>query len=177
VIIGPGPGSPEDDAYFGFCKHIINEHGRNGLPIFGICLGFQGLFALFGGQLCPAKLPVHGKVSRLNLTSAGINSPLLAQIETDTNVMRYHSIMADLTKPVPDCFELLAFAEPLDLNAKPSPNGQELMAIAHKHLPLFGVQFHPESFATDCGVDLARNFVEICRGQSSVGSLCESNPS
>lgn len=160
VIIGPGPGTPEDDVYFGHSKAVILHYGCQGLPVLGICLGFQGIYHLFGGTLKKALEPVHGKVSLLTIEQPGL---LLQDVAQETAVMRYHSIMADLQKPIPDCFHLNAFVK--DSTAGQG-NGRELMALEHKDFPIYGVQFHPESFATECGAQIARHFVNICRKSS-----------
>jgi len=99
VIIGPGPGTPEDDAYFGHSKQVILHYGPKGLPVLGICLGFQGIYHYFGGTLKKASVPIHGKVSLLDIHEPGA---LLGTIAQHSAVMRYHSIMADLSAPIPD---------------------------------------------------------------------------
>lgn len=168
VIVGPGPGSPEDDAYFGHSKQVILEYPQKGIPVLGICLGFQGMYYLFGGKLKKATTPVHGKISLLNIEDNGV---LLDGVANGAAVMRYHSIMADLSQPVPECLKLTAFVEHEDnvdqvdsrYSYEHPHNGRELMAFEHKTLPLYAVQFHPESFATECGFEIARNFIEKCR--------------
>lgn len=157
VVIGPGPGSPEDDSYFGHNQQVILMHGQKGLPILGICLGFQGIFHCFGGQLKVASLPMHGKTSRLRITDPG---RILASIDDGIQVMRYHSILADVAQGIPACLKPLAYACDGESSAV---NGPELMAIEHTSLPIFGLQFHPESFATDCGDGFIRNFLGVCR--------------
>lgn len=156
VVIGPGPGSPEDDNYFGFNKRVILEFGTQGLPILGVCLGFQGIYHCFGGQLKVARLPMHGKISELQIENHGL---ILQGIPNGIRVMRYHSIMADLTQAVPDCLELLAYT---CASVSQELNGQELMALEHKEYPIYGVQFHPESFATEYGEHIVGNFVKCC---------------
>ncbi|MCI5149829.1 MAG: aminodeoxychorismate/anthranilate synthase component II, partial [Candidatus Electrothrix sp. MAN1_4] len=152
VIIGPGPGSPDDDDYFGFNRKVILEYGTRGLPVLGICLGFQGIYSCFGGTLKVSKLPIHGKVSTLQIVH---NGTILNNIPNHIQVMRYHSIMADLDKEKPDCLKLNAYT----FNS-PSQviNGRELMAIEHREYPIYGLQFHPESFATEFGKLMTDNF-------------------
>lgn len=180
VIIGPGPGTPEDDEYFGHSKQVILEYGQKGLPVLGICLGFQGIYHVFGGALKKAQTPIHGKVSLLSLQgeSGKQGGALFSQVAQGAGVMRYHSIMADLESPVPDCFELTAFVEEktTDIEAEhrdtytyaQAANGRELMALEHKLYPIYGVQFHPESFATECGFEIAHNFIQLCANNSDV---------
>lgn len=155
VIISPGPGNPEDAAYFGKNAAMIQQHGTKGLPILGVCLGFQGIYAQFGGKIKQAALPVHGKVSQLDIR---VVDPILAGIPDGSHVMRYHSIMADVSDGMPDVLEATAYAVPQDEFAD---NGPELMALRHKTLPIFGVQFHPESFGTDFGHRMIRNFCDV----------------
>lgn len=157
VVIGPGPGSPEDENYFGFNKKVILDFGTQGLPILGICLGFQGIYNCFGGSLKVAKLPMHGKVSNLQIASDGL---ILKNIPNGTKIMRYHSILADLDKEIPESLNLIAYTSP---NESQKLNGNELMAIEHREHPIYGLQFHPESFATEYGDQVIVNFINKCQ--------------
>ena len=156
VVIGPGPGSPEDEHYFGFNKRVILDFGTKGLPILGVCLGFQGIYHCFGGQLKVANLPMHGKVSELQIENNGL---ILQGIPNGARVMRYHSIMVDLEQTIPECLECLAYT---GMGLSQEWNGRELMALEHKEHPIYGVQFHPESFATEYGKRVIENFVNLC---------------
>jgi anthranilate synthase component II len=158
VIIGPGPGSPISEEYFGNNMKIIKVHGGQGLPILGVCLGFQGIAIAYGGSLKQAKLPQHGKTSKITIHD---NNDLLKDIPQKTEVMRYHSLMIDTEKPFPD--DLFITAEVDEQTYTVRANGREIMAIKHKILPVYGVQFHPESFATEMGDKIAKNFVEIVK--------------
>ena len=155
AVIGPGPGSPEDEAYFGGNAALVREHGGAGLPILGVCLGFQGIFHIFGGRLRQAPLPVHGKVSRLDIRA---EDPILAGVPQGARAMRYHSILADVEAGIPEELVASAYAVP---QPEFAPNGPELMALHHRSLPIFGVQFHPESFGTDFGHRMIGNFCRI----------------
>ncbi|WP_206080348.1 anthranilate synthase component II [Pacificoceanicola onchidii] len=155
VLIGPGPGSAEDEAYFGRNAEVITGYGPKGLPILGVCLGFQGIFHLFGGTLKQAALPVHGKVSALDICG---DDPILQNVPNGSMVMRYHSIIADPEGGIPDVLEATAYAEASEEFAA---NGKELMAFRHRELPIFGVQFHPESFGTNFGHTMIDNFCRI----------------
>ena len=159
VVIGPGPGSPTDPGYFGHNQEVILRFGTQGLPVLGVCLGFQGIYYSFGGQLQVAALPMHGKVSLLDIRELCV---LLQSVPSGARVMRYHSILADLTAPVPDCFHLTAFAGQGDGADSVAQNGAELMALEHRDYPIFGVQFHPESFATEYGGQMIKNFLRVC---------------
>jgi len=157
LIIGPGPGSPDDINYFGGCMQAIKEFGSKGFPIFGVCLGFQGIAIAYGCTLKRATLPMHGKISSLHLVEP---SALLDDGYEGTEVMRYHSLMIDMKRPF--SAELKITAEVADGEHSCVANGREVMGIEHITLPLFGVQFHPESFGTPKGKELAESFVNRC---------------
>ncbi len=161
VLIGPGPGSAEDPDYFGCNADVIKTYGVQGLPILGVCLGFQGIFHVFGGKLKQAALPVHGKLSALDIT---VVDPILADVPNGSNVMRYHSIIADPDSGMPDVLEATAYAEETDEFAS---NGAELMAFRHREYPIYGVQFHPESFGTNFGARMIDNFCKVVAATKS----------
>lgn len=156
-IIGPGPGSPDDINYFGNCSELLRIADK---PLLGICLGFQGLAVEMGAHLKKAEKPMHGKTSKLAVT---IPAALLEQVKTGDEVMRYHSLMIDASQELPK--DLVVCAEVIG-GSDSSQNGREIMAISHATRPLYGVQFHPESFATICGKTIAQNFVNIVRAQA-----------
>lgn len=158
VIISPGPGDPRDDHYFGNNMKVIEKYGLKGLPILGVCLGFQGIAAYFGASLRKASAPMHGKTSKLKILE---NDNLLKNLSSGIEVMRYHSLMIDTDKSLPD--EIIFTAETGQDEESVRLNGRENMALRHKDLPLYGVQFHPESFASEMGDILAENFVNIIR--------------
>lgn len=159
IIISPGPGSPDDPAYFGVCAEAITELGKT-IPLLGVCLGMQGITHVFGGKVVKAHRPMHGKTSVITHCESGIFSGTPNHIE----IMRYHSLMAE-PNSLPDCLKITAIVgEHLpDLlnNATGSchiPN-IEIMGIQHKTYPIHGIQYHPESFASEGGKDLIRNFL------------------
>lgn len=156
VVISPGPGSAEDENYFGFNNQVILNFGTEGLPVLGICLGFQGIYNCFGGKLKISNLPMHGKVSKLKIDNSGL---ILNDIPDGAYVMRYHSIMADLEQAIPECLELTAYTH---AGKSQELNGSELMALEHKEHPIYGLQFHPESFATEYGDRIMQNFINKC---------------
>ncbi|MBE9562677.1 MAG: aminodeoxychorismate/anthranilate synthase component II, partial [Proteobacteria bacterium] len=121
-----------------------------------ICLGFQGIYNCFGGKLKVSNLPMHGKVSSLKIDSSGL---ILHDVPDGIHVMRYHSIMADLEQPVPECLRLTAYTHPC---LSQEVNGTELMALEHQEYPIYGLQFHPESFATEYGDRIMSNFIGKC---------------
>lgn len=161
AIISPGPGSAEDAAYFGRNAEMVRRFGPAGLPILGVCLGFQGIWHLFGGKLKQAPLPVHGKISRLDIRAP---DPILAGVPDGARVMRYHSIIADTAAGIPDVLEPTAYAAP---QPEFAVNGPELMALRHRELPIFGVQFHPESFGTDFGQRMIANFCTLAAARAA----------
>lgn len=156
VVIGPGPGSPMDKEYFGSCLQVIKEYGTRGLPILGVCLGFQGIAYAFGASLKRAKLPMHGKLSQLTITKS---DTLFSGITEPPTVMRYHSLIIDPDAPLPD--ELIFTAEVMETEESVAINGRELMALEHVKHPIYGVQFHPESFATETGKVIVENFLKV----------------
>jgi len=159
VIIGPGPGSPEDDHYFGKCRQVILDHGTKGMPILGVCLGFQGIAHAFGASLKRATVPVHGKLSELELLK---HDTLFRGVANHIEVMRYHSLMIDTEKSLGSDLVVSAEVAPDALSTK--QNGREIMAIEHASLPIYGVQFHPESFASESGLRMIENFVAMASG-------------
>jgi anthranilate synthase component 2 len=156
VIIGPGPGSPTDEQYFGKCMQVIVDYGTKGLPILGVCLGFQGIAHAFGTPLKRAPLPMHGKLSKLNIYKT---DTILAGLANEIMVMRYHSLLIDGSEPFSD--ELVITAEVQQNEPSIEQNGREIMALEHKKHPIYGVQFHPESFASEGGFTIAQNFVQL----------------
>ena len=145
IIISPGPGDPSDDKYFGVCSQVIRELGPT-TPLFGVCLGMQGIGYCFGGKVVRAPVPKHGKTSVIKHSGSG----LFAELPQELEVMRYHSLIVD-RESLPDCFEVTATAE---------DSGEELiMALKHREYPIVGVQYHPESFATEGGRKIMENFL------------------
>ena len=157
VIIGPGPGSPIDIDYFGQNMKVIRDYGLNGLPILGICLGFQGIASFFGASLKPAAYPQHGKTSIIDIVGGG--SKILNGVTQGDVVMRYHSLMIDTVKAIPD--EIIVTAEVVSSADTVKLNGPEIMSLEHRDYSIYGLQFHPESFATEKGKVIARNFIKI----------------
>ncbi|MCE9597800.1 MAG: aminodeoxychorismate/anthranilate synthase component II [Spirochaetia bacterium] len=145
IIVSPGPGSPDDPAYFGVCSDVLTK--STNVPVLGVCLGMQGLAYCFGGKVVRARLPMHGKVSSILHDGRGV----FRDLPQSLSAMRYHSLVVE-PESLPDCFEISARAQ-LD-GSEP-----EIMGIRHKSLPLEGIQFHPESFATEGGTRMIQNFL------------------
>lgn len=157
IIISPGPGSPDDPAYFGVCGQVITELGKT-IPLLGVCLGMQGIAHFFGGKVVRASLPMHGKTSPIRHDGKGVYDSLPQNIE----IMRYHSLMVDAAS-LPDCLEVtsvVANADHQDISLyDASLAGDEIMGIRHREYPIQGVQYHPESFATEGAKTLLKNFL------------------
>ena len=157
IIISPGPGAPDDPAYFGICAEVIAVMGKT-TPLLGVCLGMQGIAHVFGGDVVRAGVPMHGKVSSIRHDSAGVYQGLPQEIE----IMRYHSLMVKADS-LPDCLSVTAVVAN-DAHAELSLTesalaGDEIMGLQHKDYPIQGVQFHPESFATEGAKRLLTNFL------------------
>lgn len=145
IVLSPGPGHPQDPAYFGVCTQIL----QNPAPvqkILGVCLGMQGMAHVYGGRVVRAATPMHGKTSPIEHDGKGVFAGLPQGLE----VMRYHSLVAD-RESLPNC--LLISAHTI------SEGADEIMGVRHKTLPVEGIQFHPESFATEGGKLMLKNFL------------------
>lgn len=143
IIISPGPGDPSNQAYFGVCADVLTILGKQ-MPVLGVCLGMQGMAHYFGGKVVRAKLPMHGKTSSIDHDKKGVFQGLPQNLE----VMRYHSLVVDKAS-LPTCFTITAKSQ--DTN--------EIMGLRHKDYPIEGIQFHPESFATEGGKEILINFL------------------
>ena len=140
IFISPGPGKPEDT---GVCFEVIKKLGGK-IPIFGICIGLQSIVTVFGGVVSYASRLMHGKSS---LVYHADDSLLFAGMPNPFQAGRYHSLSA-VPERLPDCLRVTATAD-----------DGEIMAVAHRTLPIFGVQFHPESILTPEGEIIIRNFL------------------
>jgi anthranilate synthase component II len=141
IVLSPGPCTPNDA---GICLELIKQAAPS-IPIFGVCLGHQAIGQVFGGDVVRAPVPVHGKLSEMQHNGQsvfrGINGPFKAT--------RYHSLVVDRKSMPPD---LAVTAETDD---------GLVMGLAHTTLPVHGVQFHPESIASEHGHLILQNFLEL----------------
>jgi len=158
IIISPGPGTPENKKYFGICNNIILELGPY-IPILGICLGMQGIVNAYGGKIIHASEPMHGKTSFLLHDESGIHKNIPQNIE----IMRYHSLIVD-RKTLPDCFIVNGISQDHEVdhklnNLKKLTQKNDIMAVTHKSYPIYGIQYHPESFGSEGGKEILRNFL------------------
>ena len=142
ILISPGPGRPE---HAGITPDVIRRFGPR-TPILGVCLGHQAIGMVYGGTVCRAKVPMHGKTSTVvhdrKGVFSGINEPFLAG--------RYHSLVIS-NEQVPS---------ELEVAARTKEDGT-IMAVRHRSYPVHGVQFHPESVLTDEGRHILRNFLDL----------------
>jgi anthranilate synthase component II len=141
IVLSPGPCTPDDA---GICLELI-EKAASTIPVFGVCLGHQAIGQAFGGQVVRAPVPVHGKLSEVSHEGKGvfrgINGPFKAT--------RYHSLVVDRSS-MPD-----------DLAVTAETGDRLVMALQHRTLPVHGVQFHPESIASEHGHLILRNFLDL----------------
>ena len=143
IIFSPGPKHPKDS---GICLEILNNTDELGnIPILGICLGHQAIGMNFGGEIKRLENPLHGKTSEITVLSE--NSVLFKNLPKKFKVMRYHSLYVD---DIPEDLEVTAKSE-----------DGVAMAVEHKSKNIFGIQFHPESFFTEYGKNMIRNFLNI----------------
>lgn len=145
IVLSPGPCDPDQA---GICLDVVGK-APDDLPIFGVCLGHQTIGQHFGGRVVRSPLPMHGKISAINHTGKGVFKGLPNPI----NCTRYHSLMVD-KEGFPDCLEITATSD-----------DGVIQGLQHKTRPIFGVQFHPESIASEHGHDLLLNFIDIAKNR------------
>jgi len=142
IVISPGPGRPEDA---GISVDVIRRFGPT-TPILGVCLGHQAIGVVYGGIVCRAQVPMHGKTSTVVHDGRGVFAGLGAPFQAG----RYHSLVISNDK-VPGELEVAARTK----------EDNTIMAVRHRAYPVHGVQFHPESVLTDEGRRILRNFIEL----------------
>jgi anthranilate synthase component 2 len=142
IIISPGPCEPEDA---GISTDVV-EHFSGLIPILGICLGHHCIGHVFGGEVAPARQPMHGKTSLISHQGTGV----FRDLPDPLRVTRYHSLVVSKDN-LPDCLKVTA-----------TSCDDEIMAFSHTELPIVGVQFHPEGVLTHYGHELLHNFLEGC---------------
>ena len=141
IIISPGPGRPEDA---GVIIDVVKELGQS-IPILGVCLGHQAICMAFGATVTYAKELMHGKDS---LTYIDTDSTIFSGLPNKSKVARYHSLAASED------------TIPTELKVVAKTDDGEVMAVEHRHYPIYGVQFHPESIMTEYGKEMLRNFIQ-----------------
>ncbi|MCU0632630.1 MAG: aminodeoxychorismate/anthranilate synthase component II [Methanolinea sp.] len=140
IILSPGPGTPDDS---GVCPEVIKEF-KGKVPILGVCLGHQTILHCHGGTVRRMDAPVHGKTSSIVHDGRG----LLSGLPNPFTATRYHSLAAP-ADGVPEEFETVAFSE----------DDRCVMGVMHRTLPIYGLQFHPESIMTSEGRRIMENFL------------------
>jgi anthranilate synthase component II len=145
VVISPGPSVPEKA---GICIELVQKAGR--IPLLGVCLGHQAIGAAFGARVIRAPEPMHGKVSRIFHDRSGV----FAGLPSPFSATRYHSLIVERA------------SLPSELRITASSEDGLVMAIEHTERPIHGVQFHPESIASQHGHHLLRNFLTLASGKS-----------
>ena len=145
IVISPGPRDPDRA---GICLEVI-EKSAGRLPILGVCLGHQCIGQIFGGRVVLAPKPMHGKVSEITHTGEGV----LAGLPSPFKATRYHSLTLE-RESLPDCLEITA----------ESDDGV-IQGLRHRDFPIHGVQFHPESIASEHGHQVIQNFLDIARNK------------
>ena len=139
IVISPGPSTPLSA---GISNEVIKHFGST-LPILGVCLGHQCIGYSYGGSFGQAKEIMHGKSSQIYHNSQGV----LAGLPNPFSAIRYHSLVVQ-REELPDCLEITAWTD-----------DDTIMGLRHRQYPVEGVQFHPESFMTQVGKDILRNFL------------------
>lgn len=141
VMLSPGPCTPNEA---GMCLELVKKCAGK-FPIFGVCLGHQTIGQVFGGKVIRAPLLMHGKTSSITHEEQGVFKGLPSPF----TATRYHSLIVDQAS-LPDCLDITAFSD----------DGL-IMGLQHKDHPIYGVQFHPESIASDWGHQILANFLEL----------------
>ena len=141
ILLSPGPKTPNEA---GICLALL-EQAPADLPIFGVCLGHQAIGQAYGGEVVHAKALMHGKTSQIHHDGKGV----FAGLKNPFTATRYHSLSVDKAH-LPAELEVTAWTE-----------DGEIMGVQHRTRPVHGVQFHPESIATECGHELLANFLDI----------------
>ncbi|HEX4079543.1 MAG TPA: aminodeoxychorismate/anthranilate synthase component II [Rhizomicrobium sp.] len=143
IVLSPGPCDPDKA---GICLDLIAAAAGR-VPILGVCLGHQAIGQAYGGRIVRAPVPMHGKLSRIHHTGKGVFQGLADAF----SATRYHSLTIDPAS-VPDCLDVTA-----------TTDDGVIMGVMHRAHPVHGVQFHPESIASEHGHALLRNFLELAR--------------
>jgi anthranilate synthase component 2 len=144
VVISPGPCDP---ARAGIIVPLIKAVAERRIPLFGVCLGHQAIGEAFGGKVVRASRIVHGKTDAVSHDGTGVFSGLPSPM----TATRYHSLTVE-PESLPDCLRVTA-----------NTADGTIMGLAHRTLPIEGVQFHPESIASEYGHDMIRNFLHRCQ--------------
>ncbi|MFN4060412.1 MAG: anthranilate synthase component II [Paracoccus hibiscisoli] len=143
IVISPGPCDP---AQAGICLDLIAAAAERAIPLLGVCLGHQAIGQAFGGRVVRANRILHGKVDAISHDGTGV----FAGLQSPLNATRYHSLTVE-PETLPDCLRVTATSD-----------DGTIMGLIHKTLPIEGVQFHPESIASQFGHEMIRTFLGRC---------------
>lgn len=147
IVLSPGPCTPNEA---GICLDLVDAAKESGTPIFGVCLGMQSIAQSFGGIIKRAGKLMHGKTCEIIHDGDGV----FAEMPSPFTAVRYHSLVADRA----------SLSNELSITAQ-AGDDNEIMAVAHRSLPIVGVQFHPESIATEYGAKMFSNFLTDVRAK------------
>lgn len=156
IVLSPGPGHPREPRDFGVCRDVLDYAT---VPVLGICLGHQGLCLAAGAAVVHAPEPMHGRLS--DITHHG--DPLFAGVPSPFKVVRYHSYVA--ATPLPDSLQLIA-----------ETTDGLVMAVRHRHKPQWGLQFHPESIASQYGREIFKNFYRLSMASRPTATNAPTTP-
>ena len=145
IIVSPGPCTPTDA---GLSKNVVARFGSQ-LPLLGVCLGHQCISEVYGGEVVRADRLMHGKTSQIHHDGKGV----FVGLPNPFVATRYHSLVVP-SESLPDELELAAWTDDAD-------HPREVMGFRHREYPVHGVQFHPESFLTEVGSELLKNFLAL----------------
>jgi anthranilate synthase component II len=141
IVLSPGPCTPNEA---GVCLDLVRAASQT-TPILGVCLGHQAIGQAFGGEVVRAPAPMHGKVSRISHNARG----LFRGLNGPFHATRYHSLVIDRS------------SAPAALEISAESDDGLVMGLAHRERPVHGLQFHPESIASECGYQILRNFLDL----------------
>jgi anthranilate synthase component 2 len=144
ILLSPGPCDPDQA---GICLALVSAAAETGIPLIGVCLGHQAIGQAFGGRVVRAREIMHGKIGTIRHSGAGV----LAGLPSPFAATRYHSLVVE-PESLPDVLEVTAETE-----------DGTIMGLRHRTLPIHGVQFHPESIASEHGHALLANFLDMTR--------------
>ncbi|MSO70777.1 MAG: aminodeoxychorismate/anthranilate synthase component II [Alphaproteobacteria bacterium] len=148
IVLSPGPCDPDKA---GICLALIAAAAERRVPLLGVCLGHQAIGQAFGGKVVRAATPMHGKLSRINHRGTG----LFKGVPSPFTATRYHSLIVERA------------TLPASLAVSAETDDGLIMGLEHRSLPIWGVQFHPESIASEHGHTLLANFIELATGRKA----------
>jgi anthranilate synthase/aminodeoxychorismate synthase-like glutamine amidotransferase len=172
IVLSPGPCTPTEA---GICLDLIAAAAGR-IPLLGVCLGHQAIGQAFGGRVIRAPQPMHGKVSAISHGGTDI----LDSLPSPFSATRYHSLIVE-RDTLPETLVATAWADapaPVESDTRQQAGDTLIMAMRHRTLPIYGVQFHPESIASEHGHTILANFLAIARGKNApAGTPGGSSPS